>query len=379
MTVLRSSRPHRPAFPHRGMPAFTMVELVISMAISTLLIGALGAALVLASRAVPAQQSPQQTAITSCRALDLMTEELSTAIWVAEAYDHSVAFQVPDRDPAVAPGPEFITYSWSGVAGQPLTRSYNNGIAATIVPDVYDLTFTAELVTPADGNKEAPVADGLLASFSGWSGITPTEGDLKVGESSYAAMCFTITPPADAVSMRITRAEFQMKLGNMGDDSGAVICAVHRSVGGQTPSAGNLGSAAPVPVSSLSANYGWVTFTFGPLTINDPARTDYCLVLNQSAGNGGRLLEYHSIIAPDDGMVERWATSVAGPWQPQDTSMNHQDLPFRIYGVFQTSADPIVPLTYVVRSVAVTVQASPDEATSCHAHAFLLNEPEVSP
>lgn len=376
MTIPRSSPPHRRAVPPRGVPAFTMVELVISMAISTLLISALGAALVLASRAMPSRESPQQTAITSCRALDLMTEELSTAIWVAEVYEHSIAFQVPDRDPAVSPGPEFIMYSWSGVAGAPLKRSYNNGAAAIVVPQVYSLAITPQLAKPGE---DEPIADGLLTSFSGWSGITPEVQDQMIGLNAYVAMCFSITPPPNTVSLLITRAEFSMKLQDGGDTTGAVNCAVHRSVGGTVPSAGMLGKAMPVAVGSLGSSYNWVTFTFEPLTITDPARTDYCLVLNQTAGTAGRVQEYHSSSATDNGMVERWAAKIAGPWQPQATSINHQDLPFRVYGVFKTSADPIVPLVYNVRSVAVALQASPDVSSTCYAKAVLLNEPEVSP
>ena len=130
--------------PRRG---FTLVEMVLSMAVMTVLLGGIASAMILASRALPDIETPLKAKADGYHAADGLAGELFAAQTITFRSATVVEFTVADRN--ADSNAETIRYSWSGVAGQPLTRRYNNGTIDTVLENIYqfDLRYDTQSVS----------------------------------------------------------------------------------------------------------------------------------------------------------------------------------------------------------------------------------------
>src|SRR5690349_22532054 len=87
----------------RSAIAFTLIEMLISLAIMALIAAALGSTIVLASRALDQQAGPGATTVAARRATDRLLGELAGATAFSERTATAVTFTVPDRDGDGAP------------------------------------------------------------------------------------------------------------------------------------------------------------------------------------------------------------------------------------------------------------------------------------
>ena len=134
----------RARFRHRG---FTLVEMVLSMAVITVLLGGIASAMILASRAVPDLETPLKAMADGYHAADGLASELYAAQTITFRSATVVEFTVADRNAdAIA---ETIRYAWDGVAGQPLNRQYNGGTAGAVLDNVYqfDLRYDTQSIS----------------------------------------------------------------------------------------------------------------------------------------------------------------------------------------------------------------------------------------
>jgi len=125
---------------------FTLVEMVLSMAVMTVLLGGISSAMILASRAVPDLETPLKAKTDGYHAADGLASELFAAQTITSRFATVVEFTVADRNAdAIA---ETIRYAWSGIYGQPLTRRYNNGTIDTVLENVYqfDLRYDTQSI-----------------------------------------------------------------------------------------------------------------------------------------------------------------------------------------------------------------------------------------
>ncbi|MFH0980185.1 MAG: type II secretion system protein, partial [Planctomycetota bacterium] len=129
----------------RQTPGFTLVELVVSMAIMTILGLAMASAVLIASHALPKEDDPSERTAAAVEASEALAGDLVTAITITQAGPNVIEFIVPDRGHGAA-GPETIRYAWSGTPGDPLTWQYNGGAAITIAEPVeaFSLAYTTE-------------------------------------------------------------------------------------------------------------------------------------------------------------------------------------------------------------------------------------------
>lgn len=125
---------------------FTLVEMILSMAVMTVLLGGISSALIIAGRAVPDLETPLKARTDGYYAAEALAGELFAARTISYRTANVVEFTVADRN--ADSSAETIRYSWSGVAGQPLTRQYNNGTIATMLENIYqfDLRYDMESV-----------------------------------------------------------------------------------------------------------------------------------------------------------------------------------------------------------------------------------------
>ena len=126
---------------------FTLVEMVLSMAVMTILLGGISSAMILAGRAVPVSGTPASLTVDAYYAAEGLASELYAAQTITARGATSISFTVADRNADA--NPETIQYSWSGVAGQPLNRQYNGGVAGAVLNNVYqfNLTYVTQVIS----------------------------------------------------------------------------------------------------------------------------------------------------------------------------------------------------------------------------------------
>lgn len=148
--------------PHRR--GFTLMEVVASMAVTSVLFIAMGSAIVVASSAIPEKSDAQAQQLAAWDTIQTMAEEIETAVNFTTCTTSVIEFSVADRNGNGVF--ETIRYQWPETSGQPLTRRYNSSAAMTVVENVqaFELAYTTEpfertprllLVVPDQNNLDA--------------------------------------------------------------------------------------------------------------------------------------------------------------------------------------------------------------------------------
>ena len=133
---------------HRGnsyQKGATLVELLVSIAITTVLMLAIGSAMLIATQAMPNANGPANQIIVASEVAEQLATELQHAISVNSRSATMIEFTVADRDADQVP--ETIHYEWSGTAGGPLTRQYNGGSIIEVLDSVRQFNLSYDLET----------------------------------------------------------------------------------------------------------------------------------------------------------------------------------------------------------------------------------------
>lgn len=136
----------RSLHPH----AFTLMEVLVAMAVASILLLAISSSVMLASQAIPDGSSRAAHLIETGKAVEQFSTDLQHALRVTEREANAITFTVADRDGDGSP--QAIRYQW--VAGEdgrgPVTRQIDNDAAETLLDDVaafelrYDVAYTDE-------------------------------------------------------------------------------------------------------------------------------------------------------------------------------------------------------------------------------------------
>ena len=113
---------------------FTLVEMTVSLAVLSILLVAIGSAVMLAAKTLPQESDPSRETTWAVMSVEDIATELQYALAFTERSATAVEFAVADRDSDGSR--ETIRYAWSGTAGDPLTREYNGASAVTVVDGV---------------------------------------------------------------------------------------------------------------------------------------------------------------------------------------------------------------------------------------------------
>jgi prepilin-type N-terminal cleavage/methylation domain-containing protein len=128
--------------------AFTLLEVMLSMVITGIIMAAMVSAMRVCGDGLTDGTVVATTASQTDRAIQMITQDLASATSITQSTATSVTMVVPPRNGDTTS--ETICYSWGGTAGNSLTRTYNGGAAATVVPNVYQfqLTYLRKTLTP---------------------------------------------------------------------------------------------------------------------------------------------------------------------------------------------------------------------------------------
>ena len=142
--------------------AFTLLELIVSLASSIILVAGLAGSLSISNQALEGSSNARQSLAASTVLRDMMAD-IGEAKSFTERTDRLIEFTVPDRNEDEAP--EVIRYAWSGVVGEPLTYQYNGSAAVDVAADVqaFDLSALTRELTPVSN----PASDAENVTFHG--------------------------------------------------------------------------------------------------------------------------------------------------------------------------------------------------------------------
>lgn len=343
-----------------------MVELILGMATSTILLGAIASTMILATKAVPDAKSALTASIEGAATVDLLASDLFTADTIVSRSNRKIEFQVADRNNDSCP--ETILYEWSGVAGEPLTRKYNDALALVALADVheFDLDFDMSLlgssVTPAANESE----ETLLASNVG----AKNRYGWTITNTAWVGQHFRPTLPANTATWKITRVELLVRTS--GTNDGIARVELRYPGVGWWPT-GALIADAHILERELSPGFLWrtINLTSTP-AIN--AASGATLVVKWLASSPALDVQGQTskTIQADYGLL---STSNGGTsWTPA----SNQGLLFKVYGTATAASKPTVARLYSVNSVHIKLRAGTNESASVETTVPLPNEPEVT-
>ena len=184
---------------------YTLLELIVSASIGSLLLIGLSSALVISARSLESDAGTWSKTRAAHRVLCQMERDIQSARSLVELTATSVTLTVPDRNgDNVA---ETIRYAWSGVAGEPLERSYN-GATLVMAEDVQ--SFSLDWVTRSlEGVLDQP----RILFVTGQSPtVTMTTQPLSANESILKEWFQNWGYEIDILSDAASQAEFDAAL-----------------------------------------------------------------------------------------------------------------------------------------------------------------------
>jgi prepilin-type N-terminal cleavage/methylation domain-containing protein len=369
----RLTMPRRPRHP-----AFTLLEMVVAVAVLSILSAGIGSVFVLASRALPSSRGASETTITAAAALDQLVADLRIATRITAAAPTSITFTVPDRSGDGID--ETIAYSWAG-AGSPVLRTYNDGAASTLLASAasFALAYTRRVETTTQSTiTTQDSGEVLLSSFAGWTGVTPTTATMGLSTTSWTSEAFTVdkvTIPSDVIRWYISKVS--LRLGKSLLTSPSITVSVCLPASSGSPVAGTaVGSSATITPGLLALTPGWLDATFSDVSFTDPAIKN--LVIRCKATTSGGLIEYlNSSSAPVDAYTFLYTSDSGGTWNPS-SNRNRNDARFFVYGGYvRTVQTQVQASAYFLGSANIVLQPTSESATRLDTGFALLNQPEI--
>ncbi len=333
---------------------FTLLELVISLSVTSILLLAVGSAIMLAAKAVPDPDTPDNDTALPARVAADIAAELQMALTFIFRDADTVKFTVADRTGDEVD--ETIRYDWSGTVGDPVTRQYNGGPVANVIEaaEEFRLFYDTTIVNEQEVQESAEV---LLDSL-----VSPLENkSYTVTPTSWVGQYIQPSLPAGATSWTVTRIQIQAQ------DSPSAGHAIWVQLRPADP------AGLPTPsvleqyyADALGGTMTWQEFFFDHIP---PLPTDQrlCLVVKWAGGADGANVRYTTTAG------NRIKTGDAGAlWQlAVDKSL--------LYAVYGTYKENVPVATTYLTGIRVIVRTGSDPTTRVETNAPLLHVQDITP
>lgn len=353
----------RPRDP-RYSTGVSLVEVVVSMAIMSVLISAMGSAVFLATKALPDPDSPTFIILDTGQVANDIAQELRYAVTFSQRLPNTVQFTVADRDSDLIP--ETILYQWSGTPGDPLTRQYNGGTVVNVIDSVSQFSLTYNLRSVVDTTAQPPLIESAEQVFIQQdSSNIGDAGTHFISGSGSSAEYFLLTLPADAVSWKITRTQFYGK--QHGAANRTLQVSVRPAAAGGEPS-GTVVDEVLIPETAMTVE-GWHEAVFADAGGLDPAAGCFIAFMHQGGGGNSFMLQLGNT-----GPAYPNTTYYENNW----TEVTGEDVWLWVWGTVSTPDPSWVPPTIdVLQTVTIDLQAGTDPGTAIELETAVLNQPVV--
>ncbi len=345
--------------------AFTLVELVLSMAVMSILLGGLASAMIIATRAIPNRESAPGTAMESAYATEQLAGELAVAKTFSVRSPTVVEFKVDDRNNDGVD--EVIRYEWSGTSGASLTRKYNSDAAVPVIGDVnefaLDYTLTPVTAQVVPGPTESQ--ETLLMSFTGPGNMT----EWSVSSTSWIGQYFKPTLPAGATSWKVTRVRIRAALNV--NNTGLSRLQLRTADASNKPTS-TIIDEAEMPEAELGNEYLPKELVFQNAGGLAPG-AGMCLVLKWVSGVYACNVEYQVSSTSITGTNLVTTVNGGSSW----TTKSNQSMTIDIYGTVTGTTTPTVATLYYLTAVRIRLRSGSHAESRAETSIRILNEPEI--
>lgn len=341
---------------------FTLLELTLSLALASVLMMAIGSAVVLASRAVPNGRGGPERAVAAAQELDALLSDLQYAARVESRSPTSIEVLVADRNGDGAD--ERIRYAWSGTAGSPLTRSVNGGAPGAVVDDVsrFQLAYTTRSYKLPP--TEVQSAERLFFSHNSLLSLSI----FSIDANKWPAQFFAPSLPSEALNWRLTRVKFLARQN--GSNAGRTRIEVQLADGSWLPNGVVVGETSFLE-SALTSGFEWTeaSFTdFQPI----PKYQGACVVFRHLADTYSCDLRFASLSTKLSNAQMDQTINAGKSWSARTL----QGMQLYAYGTYGIQAPD--QYRHELRDVRVTLEVGGVAGTLLDGSVALLNSPEVS-
>jgi hypothetical protein len=331
------------------------------MSITSILVVAMGSALLIASHALPTPQSLELTTQAGIDATSRMIRELRYALNFVERSSTAVEFTVADRDNDATP--ETIRYAWSGTLGDPLTRQYNAGVAVNVAADVYefDLVYDTKVVIEQIPTTIESSATELIGH------LTPNNsGRDALASTDWIGQYFQPALPPDALRWSVTRVLFMAR--EHGPNNGQTLVQLRTAQSSSIPTTTVLEQNIMYE-ADLSSSFWPQQFNFN-LTDLYPGE-GLCLVLQWGQGKDSADIQYDS--AGGSGGL---STHDAGAnWTYRDSA----SMLYSVTGKYTSNGPALDVDTTYLTGVRIALRIGADASARVDAAARILNSHKINP
>jgi prepilin-type N-terminal cleavage/methylation domain-containing protein len=341
--------------------AFTIIELLATLMILAILLTATQSAMMLAGKAVPNGNGVIASQIRTSRALDTIAADLQYATSITTATATDLQFVVPDRNGDGSA--ETIRYTWSGTAGDPLTRTYNAGSAVTILSNVQEFQLVYDKRSKALPTSYSESAETLLASYDTVLDLD----DWSVSDNNWIGQYFQPILPANTTSWKITRVKFQAS--HTLKSNGQTYVQICYSSAGLPVSA--VLDQVTLLENTLPGSASWQQCSFSNAS-GIPPSTGLCLVFQCAANSPSCNIQYQTLGALANGAYLVTTTDGGSSWSGLPT----QAMPYYVYGTI-TTPDSVV-YQYTLTDVRASLRAGSDSLARATTSIRVFNEPQVA-
>ncbi len=334
---------------NRHRCGFSLVELVTSLTIISVLLVAMGSAMVIAGRGLPDPNSPLAEKVAAAEVVRQLANELAYATAILDALPTELKFVV-NRNGA----PTTIYYEWSGTPGDPLVRQYDAGTPVNVLESVQQFNLDYELgseaiVVPTES------AEIELAKYP----TAVVSSRFKIDKNDWIGQYFQPTLPADTISWRVTRVLFRAR--DDGPTNGETLVQLRRFDEITQLPTNTILEQTIMFEAFLTSSFTWQDFAFSNVAGLSPT-DQICLVLEWVKSKHSAAIEYDT--APSG----RLTTSDAG------ANWNYDSGNTMLYYLYGKVTQP-GPGTFPVRLVKISLDAGTLEAVPLYTATTLLNEP----
>lgn len=292
----------------RAAAGFTLIEMVLSMGILSLVLGAAMAVVTLAARSAPDPRDSFAEQIALQSVADQVALDAGDASEIELVGKHEVRLVCDDMTGDELP--DTIVYEWSGVAGEPLVRSFN-GVSRVVIEEVQGLAFTAQgvLLSTQGTNQAATRTDQLVAGVP----LVGSGGAEYNVRSNAIAQRFKARVPSDATSWSLTSVSLWLERDGLTDSQGAV--QIWSDDNGEP---GSMLAQRTFLEGSLAGTPTKETFALS-LSGLDPNAAYWIVVRATFLSSPCGVLESGESVASDYEGMARWS-STSSKWSTSDDS-----------------------------------------------------------
>ncbi|MBB6429258.1 prepilin-type N-terminal cleavage/methylation domain-containing protein [Algisphaera agarilytica] len=348
----------RPVQP-RG---FSLLEMVISLAVIAVLLVGMSSAIVLASRALPGQGTAAGATVQTTRALHQLRDDLHAATELLNRTATSVTLNLPDRDGDGRP--EVITYAWANSSGQPLTRTVNQGSAVTLLDNVHSFNL-AYTTTSQDQVYPGIVTRSAEVEFSSYD--KDSADTRQLNDNNPIGFRFTPTLPASTVNWYVTRV--LMRTSAHGNDNGQATFTLSGWDTGVGPD-GNIREALDIPETQLDQSGNWAQIEFAGTNSYTPGETAALTLTNSGSATAAN-------ITWDNMGIPANAHRSSDGGSTWEISLVTGAVEHFVYGTYDSAGDDWTYTRSFVTDLQITLSHADHPTTSHDLHLPLPNAPEA--